>query len=78
MSLTPVCNGNLTNDALTQTVKCDVSWTSQNVVVPFDISTLDPVVIVQAFTAGALLVFPAFAIAWGAAFVVRSIGGNHG
>ncbi len=78
MALTPVCNGNLTNDTITQTVKCDVAWTSQNVIAPFDVATLDPAVVVQAFASGAAIVFPALAIAWGAATVIQFIGGKRG
>lgn len=42
----------------------------------FDPSTLDPLIVVEAFTSGAFIVFPAFAIAWGAAFVVNYIKGR--
>ena len=44
----------------------------------FDVASLDPLTLVEAFTAGAAVMFPAYAIAWGAAFVVNSIRGRNG
>ena len=55
----PVCPGILSNIPST---------------LPFDPAQLDPSAVVSAMASGAFVVFPAYAIAWGAAQVIKTIG----
>jgi len=72
-------------------LSCSVDWTLSNPPVcsgvlssipsslPFDPSQLDPVAVVSAMASGAFVVFPAYAIAWGAAQVLKMLAGDrHG
>lgn len=44
----------------------------------FDVSTLDPIVLVQAFAAGFILVVPVMASIWGIVQVIRTLGWRYG
>lgn len=74
MSTTLVCTGTI--DLLSVPPACSVPWIAADTGLGFDVSQLDPVVVVQAFSAGAVIVFPPFAIAWAAGIVVSSIRGR--
>ncbi len=74
MSTTIVCQGVL--DVTVNPPLCSVPWLGVDTGLGFDVSQLDPVVVVQAFSAGAIMVFPVLAISWGAAMVVNSIRGK--
>lgn len=75
---------------MSSALSCSVDWVLSNppscpgVLVnipsslPFDPSQLDPVAVMSAIASGAFVVFPAYAIAWGAAQVLKIIGGRHG
>lgn len=71
-----VCNGVIDVNVTPPT--CSSAWLAVDTGLGFDVSQLDPAVVVQAFTAGAAITFPAFAIAWGAAFVLKGLGGRNG
>jgi len=61
LSSPPVCPGAMVNIPAT---------------LPFDPAQLDPSAVVSAMASGAFVVFPAYAIAWGAAQVFKMIGGR--
>ncbi len=70
-STTIVCTGVL--DVSVSPPSCSVPWISVDTGLGFDVSQLDPGAVVGAFAAGAVIVFPAFALAWGIVQVVKSL-----
>ncbi|UOA07509.1 hypothetical protein [Methylobacter sp. S3L5C] len=76
---------------MSSALSCSVDWTLSNPPtcsgvlsnipssLPFDPSQLDPVAVVSAMASGAAVVFPAYAVAWGVAQVIKMLsGGSHG
>lgn len=75
MAQTIVCNGVLDTTVMPPT--CSVPFIGVDTGLGFDVSQLDPNAVMLAFSAGATIVFPAYGIAWGAAFVINTLRGSR-
>jgi len=73
----PVCNAVIS--WVGQTATCSGVWSTVSIdnFLPFNPSTLDPISIVSALASGMIIIFPIYAVAWGASFVLSMISGRH-
>lgn len=74
-SLTPVCNGLITQNNQ-GALLCSVPWTTINTPVSFDFMQIDPVVMSEAVAAGFILSYGLTALAWGGRIIIHSIMGT--
>ncbi len=74
-SLTPVCNGLITQDS-SGFLQCSVPWSMVNTPVSFDFTQIDPVVMSEAVAAGFILSYGLTALAWGGRLIINSIMGQ--
>jgi hypothetical protein len=71
---TIVCDGVISVDTGGAPV-CSTGWTQQIATIPFDMTQIDPIAVVQVFGAGFAFFVVPWAIAWGGLMLIKALKG---